>query len=264
MKVPNLSPLKLFASAWPRPALAPAGIGGNMMFASGGDDDGYDYPDSGEEQPPARSRQVTGNDSGRGRGDSAGRQRSIQFQPEERYWTDYLRIALPVIGLLLMVGLFWYWVQMLIDDPSPSDEPASTTTAQGLPEIATSPSTPAPTSVPAVNPDQPPAAGATQAPAQKTPESGEQAAETPAEQGGSDDPMFAAGDSARINDDGVNLRSQPTTQGEGEIIATLDTDTVVTIGSGPEDSDELIWWEIVVEDTGESGWVAQQYLEPTE
>ena len=31
-------------------------------------------------------------------------ERTVSYQPEERYWTDYLRIALPVFGLLLLIG----------------------------------------------------------------------------------------------------------------------------------------------------------------
>ena len=27
----------------------------------------------------------------------------MSYQPEERYWTDYLRIAFPVLGLLLLL-----------------------------------------------------------------------------------------------------------------------------------------------------------------
>ena len=162
------------------------------MFARGGDDDGYDYPDSGDEQPLVRTRRVSGDDPGRSRGDNGGRQRSIQFQPEERYWTDYLRIALPVIGLLLMVGLFWYWVQMLIDDPS-TTEPEPTTTAQGLPEVATSPSTPAPPAATDVDANAPPVAGATQAPPSETRETDTNATETPPEENPAEDPLFAPG-----------------------------------------------------------------------
>lgn len=266
MKVPNLSPLKMFAPALPRPALTPAGAGGNVMFARGEDDDGYDYPDHGSDvdQPTSRTRRVTRDTSSRSRssGGDGGRQRSIQFQPEERYWTDYLRIALPIIGLLLMVGLFWYWVQMLIDEPSASNEPAPTATTQGQPELALSGSTPAPTE-PAVTGGQPPVAGATPPPAEETPPN-DTADETEPADAVTDDQLFAPDDTARINQPDVNMRAEPTIGEAGVINATLEADTLVTIRSGPEEADGLQWWEIVVDETGETGWVAQDYLEPEE
>ncbi len=270
MKVPNLSPLKLFAPASPRPVLVPAGAGGNMMFARGQDDDGYDYddvdPGPDMDQPTSRSRRVVREPSTRTRstgGDGGGRQRSIQFQPEERYWTDYLRIALPIIGLLLMVGLFWYWVQMLIDDPASPTEPEPTVTTQGQPALAASGSTPAPTEPP-VSGGQAPARGATPPPAAEAPADEAAADETEPADAVTDDQLFAPDDTARINEPDVNMRAEPTIGEAGVINATLEADTVVTIRSGPEEADGLQWWEIVVEDTGETGWVAQDYLEPVE
>lgn len=250
----------------------PAGAGGNMMFARGGDDDGYDYDDADPgadmDQPASRSRRVNRETSTRTRstgGDGGGRQRSIQFQPEERYWTDYLRIALPIIGLLLMVGLFWFWIEQLIDDPASSPEPQPTVTTQGQPEIASSGSTPVPTEAPVVG-GQAPVTGATPPPAGEAPtdDAAASADETQPADAVTDDQLFAPDDTARIKEPDVNMRAEPTIGEAGVINATLQADTVVTIRSGPEEADGLQWWEIVVEDTGETGWVAQDYLEPEE
>lgn len=268
VNAPKRSPLKLFAPALSRPALATAGGvgGGTMMFARGGDDDGYDYPDDDLDQPPARStRRVvrsdrTGVDSGGG-----GRQRSIQFQPEERYWTDYLRIALPIIGLLLMVGLFWYWATQLIDDSAGPDEPVATAEAPGLAAVDETESTPAPTAPPAgANNGQSPTAGATQPPAEETPVNEEnEPEESPPPEGAAEGAAFAPNDAAVITEDGVNMRSQPTTA-EENVVAELSATTIVEIQSGPTEADGFNWWEVVVSETGESGWVAEDFLEAAE
>ena len=34
--------------------------------------------------------------------------------PEERYWTDYLRIAAPVLGVIILLALAWFWFSHLI------------------------------------------------------------------------------------------------------------------------------------------------------
>jgi hypothetical protein len=276
VKVPNLSPLKLFSPALAQPSLALAGVGGTEMFASGRDDDGYDLPDRGSniDQPTARApRASRGGSGGSGSGGSGGgRQRTIQFQPEERYWTEYLRIALPIIGLLLMVGLFWYWAERLINDSADADEPVATANA-GLAELEPPASTPEPTSASVVETDgdnagETPAPAATRPPADEAQDSAAEedaATEEPAaDDGAAEDAAFAAGDSARINDDGVNMRTRPTTGDEGTIVASLDSGTIVSIQSGPEEADDYTWWEIVVEDTGESGWVVEQYLDAAE
>ena len=100
----------------------------------------------------------------------------MSYQPEERYWTDYLRIALPVVGLLLLIGLLWYWASALIGDgaeqPPPTPEVAAVITpvneATPAPPTATAvviaptpgpPPSPTPTAVvQAVAPTQPAAA----------------------------------------------------------------------------------------------------------
>src|SRR5215207_269055 len=65
-------------------------------------------------------------------GAGSSEERTVSYQPEERYWTDYLRIALPVIGLLLLIGLLWYWASALIGDggnqPPPTPETAAVIT----------------------------------------------------------------------------------------------------------------------------------------
>jgi len=255
VRYPKLSPLRLFAPV--QPGFALADVGSDMMFATDSNDGGYG-PSPGESGP----RNPRGNSGG------GGRQRTVQFQPEERYWTEYLRIALPIVGLLLMIGLFWFWATELINDPANSDQPGTTVTPPGASQLLPDDSTPEPTSPAVVGTD----------PAEETTEpTGEPSAETPAadppteepatdgdgEPNGADDQTaeeLAVGEFATINDTGVNLR--PNAALAGEPVATLDAGTRVEIIGGPEDADEYTWWEIVVDGTGDTGFVAEDFLEP--
>ena len=66
----------------------------------------------GEGSAPTPGRRTRSWDSGA----PTGQERTVSYESEERYWTDYLRVALPVIGLLLMLALFWWWAQQFIGD----------------------------------------------------------------------------------------------------------------------------------------------------
>jgi hypothetical protein len=284
VKLPNLSLSDVFRSLQPRqPAFALAGSdatpgsttssgdnrGGTMMFASGSDDDGYGgYDDEQYEDTPQNTRRAPGaqrggsGGSGSGGSGGGGRQRSVQFQPEERYWTEYLRIALPIIGLLLMIGLFWYWASQLTDDDNGGNEPISTQPA-GTTEIITPESTPAPTEQPVVQPTDPPAETPTSVPdeTESTPpdEETDAADDGETEDGTEGDGSFAVDDSVVITEDGVNMRDDATTA--GNIVTTLDAGEVLTIQDGPFEADGYVWWEVIVESTGEIGYVVDDFFE---
>jgi hypothetical protein len=279
VKLPTFSPLKLFAPAPPRPALAGAGIGGNMMFASGsgsGGGDDVDFPDdydTPETQPERRPRPARASRGGGG-GESNGRQRTVQFQPEERYWTDYLRIALPVIGLLLMLGLLWFWAQQIIDDdpnttePNPTEEIGLVTTITPEPtqqQVASTP--PAQTDQ---NANQNQQAQPTQ-PAADTPAQNQQttggdnqtaAEETPA----ATEEAAAAGGGIAVDTkvtvtEELNMRAEPVTT--GELVTTLAAGTELDVIGGPEEGEEYTWWQVVDPD-GNSGWVVENFIEPAQ
>ncbi len=246
-----------------------------MMFASGSDDDGsggYD-DDVPYEDPPQSTRRAPGaqrGGSGNGGSGGGGRQRSVQFQPEERYWTEYLRIALPIIGLLLMIGLFWYWASQLAGNGNGGDEPEPTTTAGAVDMITPPPSTPQPTEPILEQSTQPPAEAPASPPADQAPvDDGAVEEEVPADDGAvEEDPAaetggFAIGDSVLINDDGVNMRDAATTV-DSTVIDTLDTNAVLTIQSGPFEADGYVWWEVLVEETNEIGFVAEDFFDPSE
>ncbi|MGN6030322.1 MAG: SH3 domain-containing protein [Thermomicrobiales bacterium] len=279
MKRPSLSPLRLFdpATAFPQLAGATAGAsagrsgGGAMLFArnsGGGSGSGGRRPDdvdpefddfddatyAYEDEAPASSRGRRGatnatTAAGGSGGSAGGRQRTVQFQPEERYWTEYLRIALPVIGLLLMLGLFWFWAQQLIGDNDKEPEATSvpgvvvTPTEQiNVPTatvevVVTEP--PAPTVAPTEPPAEPTATTATENPA--TPPAAE----------------IVVGGTVTTTEE-VNLRPEASTTGDA--VAVLPAGTTLTVIGGPQEADGYTWWN--VEDTeGDTGWVVADFIQ---
>lgn len=292
VKLPTLpSPLKLFAPAPTGPALGMAGAtGGHMMFSSSGggrgsdydpdeygfDDDYEDVPagDPGDEEPPRRPRSARTVRSGGGA--TGGQPRVAQHQPEERYWTDYLRIALPVIGLLLMIGLLWFWATQLIGDSPETTDPA--TEEIGL----VSQGTAVPTREPAQT-----TGGATQPGGNSTIGIGESAS-TPESQPQQSDPTqpaasgddqtttdtqaetttdeptggtYASGDIVLVTEDGVNVRPDPSLAGDP--ITMVNAGDELRIASGPVEGESYIWWEVILP-SGDAGWVVEDFIEPAE
>lgn len=269
VKLPNISnPLKLFSPVPVQPSLSAAGMGGNVMFASGSgggggeyDPDDYDYEvDDAPPQPERRPRQPRSTRATAG--DSNGRSRTAQFQPEERYWTDYLRIALPVIGLLLMIGLLWYWAQSIINDdpattePSPTESIGLVTESTPTPEqeqvLAPPPADEGEVSTPPAVTDQP--AQEEEAPPEEPVEE-EPAGEEPADTGAT----FSDGELVVVTE-ALNLRPDPSTAGEP--VAQLAVGDELTIVGGPEEGDSFTWWEVLQADGTTSGWVVEDFIEP--
>jgi hypothetical protein len=275
VKLPNFSPLKLFAPAPPRPALAGAAMGGNMMFASGsgsGGGDDFNYPEDADTNENAPDRRPRPTRSGRGGGDSNGRQRTVQFQPEERYWTDYLRIALPVIGLLLMIGLLWFWAQQIINDDPETTQPNATedvglvTTITPAPTQAQSVSTPpAQTGENTGNGGEQPAEQTPADAAEQQPNGGDNqtaAEETPAaaEEGAPPSGEIAVDSIVVVTDEGDGLNLRPDASTTGEPVTTLAAGEELTVIGGPEEGEGFTWWQ-VVDGAGNSGWVVQEYIQ---
>jgi hypothetical protein len=189
----------------------------------------------------------------------------VSYQPEERYWTDYLRIALPVVGLLLLIGLLWYWASALIGDgaeqPPQTPETAAVITpineATPAPPTATAvviaptpgaPPTATPTAVaPATDPTQP-AAAPTTAPAAADPSN-------PC----ANMPVHEAGALVATTEE-VNLREGPST--DSAAIVVLPVGTRLQITGEFSEAGQCDWWPVTVVDTGQPGFVIEQFLEP--
>lgn len=70
---------------------------------------------------------------------------------------------------------------------------------------------------------------------------------------------IAVGGNATVTDNGLNMRSEPTT--DASIVTTLAQGQQVSIVGGPEDGDGFTWWQIELEG-GDTGWVAADFLAP--
>lgn len=193
----------------------------------------------------------------------------MSYQPEERYWTDYLRIALPVVGLLLMLGLFWFWATNLIgddDDDTPATVAVVNSTPTATPITAAQP--------PTETPELTTAGGANPRPTATEPSEGDgnggddenPPTETPVAPPDDDDGQPAdgeigAGDIVVVNSDGVNFRPEPNT--DGEPIRQLDNGEELTV-TGPLQESSGIEWYPVVDKDGVEGFVAAEFVIPVE
>lgn len=193
---------------------------------------------------------------------SGGGDRPPGYQAEERYWTDYLRIALPIAGLLLLLSVFWYWASSFIgDDNSGTQTPivAVNVTPQDAPTL-----TPTLQDAVVLTPELPTATTSsqepTQAPAQPTQAVVEptQAPVQPTEGAGTG--SFAEGDLVIVNDNDVNMRSDPSTT--GDVVDTLTQGTELRVISGTStDADGYTWWNVSDDALGITGWVVGQFLD---
>lgn len=193
-----------------------------------------------------------------------GEERTVSYQPEERYWTDYLRIALPVVGLLLLIGLLWYWASALIGDggqtPVPTPELAAVNTPinQATPApptptavvIAPTPGPPPPTAtaVVAVAPTQPPA------PATVAPTTAAEADNPCANL-----PVYEVGTLVNTTS-AVNLRDAPST--DGNIVTELPQDTQLQVTGAFAEAGQCDWWPVTATETGQAGFIREDFLEP--
>jgi len=189
----------------------------------------------------------------------------VSYQPEERYWTDYLRIALPVIGLLLLIGLLWYWASALIGDGA--GQPPAT---QEVPVVITpiNEATPAPPTATAVviapTPGPPvaptptpvtPAPAATQPVAQPT-----AAPTTAADNPCANMPVYPVGALVTTTEQ-VNLRDQPTTEGSN-VLQSLPAGTQLQVTGEFSEAGQCDWWPVIVTETNQAGFVIEQFLQP--
>lgn len=190
------------------------------------------------------------------------------YYQEERYWTDYLRIAAPVLGVILMVILLWFWISNLLDDNGNGDETAGaddTTPTLSVIEEAT-----ATEEVPGTNGEESTPPGEATLPGEDEPTPGPggqetppaEATEPPAENGTAGG--ITTGSTAEVGNTGgtgLNMRADATTN--AEVVTVLQDGAVVTVTGESIESEGFIWWPVEAED-GTTGYVVEEYLIPLE
>ncbi|CAN5526847.1 hypothetical protein BH20CHL1_BH20CHL1_07200 [soil metagenome] len=192
-----------------------------------------------------------------------GGDRDYNYDPEERYWTDYLRIAAPILGVILMVLVFWLAIsQFLGDDDENGSIAGEDTTPVSLPTTMASPA-PATTPPPA-NGTLPPIIVEGTPGTETTPPAGNGAATTPPDVPPTTGGEIAVGSTVEVigtGGTGVNVRSQAST--DGEIIATFIDGTILEVTGDSVPAEDFIWWPVISEE-GIQGYVVQEYLEAVE
>lgn len=179
-----------------------------------------------------------------GRGGAGGGDRQFSYYQEERYWTDYLRIAAPVIGVILLLGLAWFWINSLIGDDETPVTP--TTTTAGVPPIITG-------GTPTVRSNL-----GTPIPVATSPGTGAPGgAATPAAPQATG--KFKTGDKvvvANTGGSGANMRADASTG--ASVVATLPDSTSLTITGGPKQANNYTWWQ--VKSAQGDGWIVEDFL----
>ncbi len=187
--------------------------------------------------------------------------RDYQYDGEERYWTDYLRIAAPILGVILMVLVFWLAISSFLDD-DPADEVASgsDTTPVTIPTVLNTPET---ALTPTPSQGTPPIIVGNATPGTETgvangtpttPSEGEPTT-------GGEITVGATVEVVNTGGAGVNVRALPST--DSEIIAVFNDGTILTVTGDPVEAEGFVWWPVESED-GIAGWVVEEYLAPVE
>jgi hypothetical protein len=194
-------------------------------------------------------------------------ERTVSYQPEERYWTDYLRIALPVVGLLILIGLLWYWASALIGDGGTQPPPTPELAAVITPINESTPAPPTPTAaVIAPTPVPPPTAIPTTAPPAAVPTEPAAAASTPPETAEQTDsanpcanmPVYEVGAVVQTTAE-VNLREGATT--DSASLGILPQGTQVQITGPFSEAGQCDWWPVTATQTQQAGFIREDFLQ---
>jgi hypothetical protein len=165
---------------------------------------------------------------------------NFTYYPEERYWTDYLRIAAPVLGVIILLALAWFWLSHLIGGGGNGNAVDITPSSSSNPVLLASPTATSTTGTPMVV-----------ATGTSTTASGTPGTTTEITNG-------ASVVVANTNGDGVNMRDAAATT--GNVVAMLPEGTALTVTGDSVKADQYTWWPVKTAD-GQTGYVASDFLQ---
>jgi len=76
------------------------------------------------------------------------------------------------------------------------------------------------------------------------------------------DAQFQVGDIVQTTEDNIRIRDEPST--EGEPITTFLAGTQFEVTGDPVEADDYVWYPVTLVEGSESGWIAEDFLEPVE
>jgi hypothetical protein len=185
--------------------------------------------------------------------------RDLSYYEEERYWADYVRIIAPIVGVILLVVLLWFWIANFLGDDSDPDAAAAGTATLDLPTLAVTEA------------ETPGASGSPSAgipPTATTPGTG--IIPTPTvpvapTTGGSDGPvgiyLGATVEVANTDGAGVNVRSDASTT--SDVLTVFLDGTQIQVIDGPVEAEGFVWWQITGNEVS-AGWIVDDYLNVVE
>lgn len=186
----------------------------------------------------------------------------FDYYDGERTLADYARIAAPILGVIVLVILLWFWIANFLDDDDDNGDVASGTatelpsfTATGEPTEATD-GTPAP---PGVAPT-PTEGGVGVATPTSPPGGGDEATDEPSDGDpgtGGDIYVGATVEVANTGGAGVNVRAEASTA--AEVLTVFLDGTQVQVIGGPFEGEGYVWWQVTGNEVA-SGWIVADYL----
>lgn len=235
------------------PALSTGGGYGRAMTTSGGQpifpvsgSSGYPGDPIDDEVPPPADRRAA---------EPRGRERQLDYYSEERYWTDYVRIGLPILGVILILLVALLWIIPFFND----DDGDDTLGAGGTPTTTLPVIQPSETATTQASGTQTPRITLTTQPGTTPPPSGgEPTATTAGDSPATGGEIYNGATVAVANTGGTGVNMRATASVDGEIVNVVLDGTELTVIGEPEEADGFLWWP--VEGEAGSGYIVEDYL----